>query len=305
MNYLLSRQKRIGILRGGESALHDVSVREGALCISFVLENMFPKWKPVDIYIDREGVWYLNGVPVIPSDIVNKVDLVWNLSTPEYSQILKSLTIPIIGHDAFLGLIQQPEHFSNFAAKNNIKSVRNIIFPVYQSDFDGRVDQYVSNKAREVWQKFSPPWIVRPYNTDRNVSLKVAKTFPMLLESIDELVRRGDSILVEELIPGKVVSAHVVPDFRGDKNYHFPILSPYPLSLDEKKLLKNTIDLIRKHIDHHYLKIDFIIHPRTGVHVLGFSLSPDLRENSHLEETCKEAGVRLSHVLGHIFEKVL
>ncbi|MFM7087950.1 MAG: hypothetical protein ACKOW9_00220 [Candidatus Paceibacterota bacterium] len=305
MNNSVHGQRRVGILRGGQDDRHDISLREGSELLTFVLENMYPKWRPLDIYVDKEGVWHLQGKPILPSDLMQKVDLVWNSASPEYTTLLRMLSVPTLGQEAFMELIKHPVHFSQFAKQADIKTVRRVILPVYQPDIDGIPEAYAAKKAREVWQKFPAPWVVRSYNTDHNVAARVAKTFPELLEAIVALVLRGDSVLVEELIPGKVVSAHVLPGFRNQSTYQFPLSALYPLSVDEKKDISHTVNQIVPHINTSYIRVDMVMHPRTGIHVLGISFTPDCKEGSHFNETCEHAGVRMSNAFDHLFESIL
>ena len=52
---------RVGVLRGGTSKEYEQSLKAGA----YVLKRL-PKdaYEPLDIYIDREGVWHLGGLPM-------------------------------------------------------------------------------------------------------------------------------------------------------------------------------------------------------------------------------------------------
>ncbi|MBS3904642.1 MAG: hypothetical protein KGZ39_04895 [Simkania sp.] len=306
MNQFLNKQRRIGVLRGGGGGFHARSLEEGGNFITYVIENLYPKWKPVDIYVDENEVWHVSGLPVLPTLLPQKVDVVWNTIPAKYNQLLNDLNLPQVGQSAFASLLtNNKEAFSNFANQNNIQTLRKVVFPVYQADFDGNQEEYILTKAREVWKKFSPPWVVRAYNTDRNVGMRVAKTFPDLITAITEMVLHGDSILVEELVLGKAVSTHSVPGFRGEDLYHFPTSSPQGLTKEEKEDLLDTAQKIQQSIGGHYLKADFVINPRTGIHLVDFSLKPDYRDNSHFDDACKSVGTRTSHIISHIFDGVL
>lgn len=306
MDQFLNKQKRIGILRGGGGDSHSKSLEEGGNFISYVIENLYPKWKPVDIYVDGDDKWHMSGLPILPTTLFGKVDVIWNTIPAKYNKLLHDLSLPQVGHTAFASLLQDnKEAFSNFANQNNIKTLRRIVFPVYQSDFDGNQQEYILTKAKEVWKKFSPPWVVRSYGTDRNVAVRVAKTFPDLVEVITDMVYRGDSILVEELISGKAVTTHSVPGFRGEDLYHFPTSSPYKLTKEEKDGLVEATKKIHQSIGGHYLKADFVINPKTGIHLIDFNLEPDYRENSHFSDACQSIGARPSSVISHIFERIL
>lgn len=298
-----NKQKRVGVLRGGGGKKHERSLKDGSDVLVYMIENMYPKWKPIDIFVDPNGVWHLSGVEILPADLIHKVDVVWNTAGAAYQQLLENLSVPTIGHSGFASLLaDNPGAFSEFALRNGIRTPRKIVFPVYQEDIDGEPMEYAAKKAREVWQKFAAPWVVRAYNQDKNVAAKVAKTFPDLVSSIGEFLAHGDSILVEELIPGKIATTHIVPNFRGDKTYHLPVHSNYNLSTSEKESIASLAKKLYGHLNSHYLKADFVVHPRTGVHLLEFSLNPDLRDKSSLYESSQSVGVRMSHIINHILE---
>ena len=94
--------KRVGIIRGGTGNHHAISVRKGGDLISHIFENLADKYKVVDIFIDKDGNWHANGLPIIPADLVRKVDVVWNTSKqPSLSIILDNFSIPNIGSSSF------------------------------------------------------------------------------------------------------------------------------------------------------------------------------------------------------------
>src|SRR5471030_1189810 len=90
-------KKRIGILRGGTGEHYNTSLKKGGELIAFILENLGDKYKPIDILVDKDYMWHINGVPVVPGELKGRVDLVWNVSHPSFSNIVESLYIPHVG----------------------------------------------------------------------------------------------------------------------------------------------------------------------------------------------------------------
>ena len=93
--------KRIGILRGGVGENYETSLKKGGAIISYLSENLKDKWKPVDILIDKEGIWHISGLPVQPAELFHKIDVIWNFAHPSLSIILQNLNIPNIGIEGF------------------------------------------------------------------------------------------------------------------------------------------------------------------------------------------------------------
>ena len=296
--------KRVGIIRGGEGENYDFSLVKGGNLISCIFENLGDKYKVLDILVDKEGVWHIGGVPIIPSDLIHQVDVVWNAAHHGISSILDQLSIPRISTSVFSSILEDNHEKLALHLKSlNVKMPRKIVFPVYQIDFDGDVEKYVIKKAKEVHQKFGAPWVVKTYTEDKSMGVHVANTFPELVRALEDGVHHRKSILVEEFISDKSVSVHSVAGFRGDDVYVFP---PNNLSKDNKEKLISLMKDLHAHLGaEHYLKADFIIHPRRGILITNISFSPDLTNNSHLAENCESVGAKMHHIVEHILERVL
>src|SRR3989344_4597428 len=158
--------KRIGILRGWDAEYYNTSLKKGGEVILHLHENLADKYKPVDILIDREYMWYVSGLPINPSELVNKIDIAWNFSHPSVSNIIESLAIPHLRGNFFSG----NSHTSRELLRDHMKKIgvpmpRSIVLPLYQKDFDGAdgssLEKYAIEKAKEVHEKFGAPWVVR------------------------------------------------------------------------------------------------------------------------------------------------
>jgi len=313
-------KKRVGVIRGGEREHYASSIKRGGEVILNIVDNLGDKYKVVDILIDKDYIWHVNGVPTNPGDLVYKVDIVWNTSHPSFSNILDSLSIPNISVSTFSSVLSSSrEMLRKHMQGIGVDMPRSIVLPFYQEDFDGPRDKYAVKKAKEVFEKFGSPWIVKSFTPDANMAIHLAKTFPELVNAIEDGVNHGKSILVEEFITGKVASVHSVPGFRKDlpaprlrgqeagELYVFPIDSTHGnfSSSEKDKLSKYTKDL-HKHIGaKHYLRTDFVMTPRGKVYLLSIDSTPDLRSDSHFSKICESVGAKVHHVVDHILEQAL
>ncbi len=248
-----------------------------------ITENLGEKYKPVDILIDKDYIWHVNGIPVNPSDLMHRVDVVWNTSHPSFSSILESLSIPNIGGGAFSSALDNSKEMLREHIKSiGLKIPRQIISP---------------KNAREVFEKFGSPWIIKTLN-----EINLVKTFDELTEAING----KNNVIVEEFIAGKVASVHSVPMFRGQDLYTFPLGNSFGIfSTEEKETLSNTAKDLYKHIGvKHYLKSDFVLTPRNKVYLLQIEEIPDLKPNSHFSQVCESIGAKTHHVVEHILESV-
>jgi len=299
-------KKRVGILRGGNNKNYDSSLRKGGEILQHINEHLADKYKVVDILVDKDGVWHLGGVPINPSDLFHKVDVVWNTASHESSNICKSFSIPIIGAVSYSHVLEGSRELLREHVKEiNIPMSRHIVLPLYQEDFDGPKERYSIKKAKEVHAKFGAPWIVKSFTPDSMMGIHLAKTFNELVGAIEDGVNHEKSILVEEFIEGKIASLHSVRGFRGEDLYTFPIGNSYGVfSGEEKENLAKISKDIYKHIGaEYYLKSDFIMNPRGMCYLLGVSLTPDLKTGSHFSEVCELVGTKLHNLTEHFLTK--
>ena len=295
------------------------SLQKGGEIISHIFENLGEKYKTFDILVDKNHIWHFNGIPVIPSDLVSKIDIVWNTSHPSFSNILDSLSIPNISTPSFPATLQNSkELLREHMKKLGVPMPRTIVLSVYQKDFDPRYaegsgeasgprERYAIKKAKEVFEKFSSPWIVKSFTPDSNMAIHLAKTFPELVNAIEDGVQHGESIIVEEFITGKIASLHSVPMFRGEDIYTFPLGNSFGnFSAEEKNNLANLAKNLHQHIGaKHYLKSDFVLTPRGKIYLLQIESTPDLKQDSHFSQACESVGAKTHQVVEHILEQAL
>ena len=66
---------KVAVLRGGPSREYEVSLKTG----ESVLSSLNPeKYQAVDIFIDRQGVWHVAGIPKDPKKALADIDVVFN-----------------------------------------------------------------------------------------------------------------------------------------------------------------------------------------------------------------------------------
>lgn len=305
---LAATKKRIGILRGGKGKHYDSSLRKGGEIIKYINEKLAGKYSVVDILVDKDGVWHVGGLPETPHDLVHKVDIVWNVADHENSNIFKSFSVPMVGGTSYSHVLENSAELLREHMKQiNVPMPRHMVLPLYQADFDGPRERYSIKKAKEVHEKFGAPWIVKSFTPDTSMGIHLAKTFDELVGAIEDGVKHEKSILVEEFIEGKIASLHSVRDFRGEDLYTFPLGNSYGnFSNEEKEKLSNLAREIHSHINaEHYLKSDFVMNPRGKCYLLGVSLTPDLKQGSHLSEVCQLVGTKLHQVVEHVLKNVV
>ena len=307
---------KVGILRGGENAYYTPSLIKGGEIISHIFDNLSEKYKVLDILIDKKGVWHLNGIPVNPADLSRKVDIIWNTSRqPSFSQLLQGLSIPSVGNESFVRVLESNREMFRSHMKNiGVRMPKSVVLSLFQEDFDlryaegfdrasGPKEEYAVRKAREIFEKFSSPWMVKYLTDDAGMGIHLAKTFPELVRAIEDGVEHNRSITVEEFITGRALGVYSINGFRREDIY---VITPDKFTVAEKEKLASIVKDVHKYLGvENFMKSDFILHPKMGFFLTNIDYLPDLREGSHFYLACEYVGAKMHHILDHILEKAI
>lgn len=326
---------KVGVIRGGVSGEYKVSLASGAEVLSHLRsDKMSDKYTPVDIFIDRDGIWHINGIPTTMDKVIHKVDVIINALHGDYGedgkiqQLLEQWKIPYTGSGPFASAIGYNKFLTKQEfAKLGINTPKHILFPAYQKDFDEPKSRYAEKKAREVWERLPPPWIVKPLTGGSSMGVHVCKTFQSLVNAFEEGINEKVSILVEEFIKGKEATVGVINDFRGKKVYTLPPIEiripkastffdnevkyngksqeicPGNFTSQEKEELERLASLIHTGLDlSHYSRSDFIIHPKKGIYALEVNTLPGLTGESLMPKALSAVGSNLPEFIEHIIK---
>lgn len=306
---------KVGILRGGIGEDYFESLEKGGEIISYIQENFPDKFQPIDILVDREGVWHYRGLPILPIDLKNKVDIVWHTGSFDGKNILENISIPHISDAGFGSSVTKDRSIlERHMANLGIKISKHVVLPVYNFEFDGSVDKYSMNKAMQIFEKFSSPWMVKSFTFDGSLGIHIAKTFPELVQAIAEIAKSEKSILVEELITGKKASVHSLSNFRGEKIYSFPpieyrngeVFAPGNFSQSEKEEMLSLVKDIFSHMSaEHYMQSDFVIQPNRGIILTNVTFIPDFKSSSHFSQSTDAVGSTPASVFEQIINNKL
>jgi len=314
---------RVGILRGGPSSEYEVSLKSGESVIRHLPEHC----DPVDILITKDGLWHHRGEPMRVETLPRRVDVVFNALHGEYGEdgvvqnILDNLRVKYTGSGHFASALTMNKHLTKMvAARFGLKTPR---FVVVDSEDN------VEFGARQTFNSFAPPWVIKPINKGSSVGVLVARNFSELMDKILEARELGQKILIEEYIKGKEATCGVVENLRGQKLYALPpieIRKPASKELfdyeakysglteeicpgcfldDEKRELEKASCAIHEALGlSDYSRSDFIISPR-GIYFLETNSLPGLTEESLLPKSLKAVGVNNTQFIDHVLSQAL
>lgn len=328
---------RVGVLRGGADDRYKASLDSGASILACLREeDMSKKYTAIDIFIDESGVWHIGGIPHEVYEIKEKVDVVINALLGKYAEngniqkILEINKIPYTSSDSKSSSLCQNKYLTKEEFKKlGIKTPNSIHF---QSLKEGDPDKnsYSLIKARIVWEKMSPPWIIKPVTNGASVGVVLCKTFNELVSAIQDIAEIEDEILVEEYIQGKEATVGVINNFRDKEFYTLPpveirlsdgtsildtkqkserlakMICPGSFTHEEKEEMERIASDLHRHFKlKFYSKIDFIVHPRKGVYVLEVNTQSEFMEKSQIPEALEAVGSNLKELIGHLIKEAL
>jgi D-alanine-D-alanine ligase len=313
----------VGVLRGGPSREHDVSLLTGHAIIANLPRDRFTIR---DIYIDKHGAWHERGKPSTPADILRSMDVAVIALHGEYGEdggvqkLLEKFNVPYTGSDSFASYFAMHKVF----AKERAKQV-GIKTPKYQFIQQG---QNPETFAYEITRTFSQPVVVKPLSWGSSVGISIVSGYAPIHRAIAQLLDESDGVLVEEYIRGTEATAGVVQGLRGEELYALPAIEIIPphgdfFSYESKysgrtseicpgrfsrsvtEQLQNAAKVMHQALDlRHYSRSDFMVAP-SGIYYLETNTLPGLTKESLLPKSLQAVGVPLSDFLTHVVELAL
>lgn len=310
----------VGILRGGPSREHEVSLKTGHA----ISKNLSPdKFTIKDLYIDRNGIWHDRGRPVSPSQALRSIDVAIVGLHGEYGEdgevqkILEANGIPYTGSEPLPSFMAMHKVLSKERAKE-----LGVLTPKYRFLEQG-VDPHAF--AADVVRSFHMPVVVKPVRWGSSVGVTFAHSYHELLDAMTNLLAEGaHGVLVEERIRGKEATAGVVEGLRGEALYALPTIEIIPpahtkffdysvkydgsteeivpgrFSKAETAELQRLARLMHESLGlRHYSRSDFMVTPR-GIYYLETNTLPGLTEQSLLPQSLAAVGVKFADFLEHL-----
>jgi D-alanine-D-alanine ligase len=208
---------RVGVVRGGTGPEYHVSLATGAR----VLGTMPAGYKPVDIWISKDGLWHVGGIPVRPEEAIRHTDVIFNALHESHHEdktlgnLAKDFNIPHAGSDTFSGALAANKVLSrDYFRKHGIDIPRGRY---------ARGKAEIEEVAFQVFNLFSPPWVVKPARGGSSFGVRLCHTYQELLKAMQDALAFDDLVLVEEFVEGREVTCCVV-ELADGKHRTLPVL---------------------------------------------------------------------------------
>lgn len=315
---------KVAVLRGGPGVEHDVSLKTG----KNILDNLSDKYIPIDIFVAKNGKWYLDGVVITPAKLFKNVDVVFNAMHGEYGedgkvqQLMDHFGVKYTGSSALASAIGM----NKVLAKDIFKKA-NLKTPLHKIIKKG---DDLENIAGSLFKSFPMPAIIKPSNKGSSVGVSLVKVLKDILPALEKALDHSDTVIVEEYINGREATCGVVEKFRGEAIYPLlPVEINKPKDFDffdynakysglsrevcpgnfaekEKQMIQDMTVKAHQILGlRHYSRADFIVNPKRGVYILEVNTLPGLTKESLLPKSLEAVGCYLSNFLDHVINLAL
>ncbi len=324
----MSHVIRVGILRGGPSAEHDVSLNTGSVVMRAINQHLSDKYRPFDIVIDRNGKWMLDNCEISPASLHSAVDVVFNALHGTYGEdgkvqsLLEWHNIPFTGSGSAGSAVGM-----NKAMTKKMFDSHGIKNPYSVMIESGLIQNEPDSVLGQLFNSFVMPAVVKPNSSGSSVGVSIVRKFDDFYPALYNASQYSGEVIVEEYIKGVEATCGVIDNFRGERYYALPPVEIRPsadffdynakyVSGTEEIVpstfpnpIKKEIERIAKQIHEnlglrHYSRSDFIIHPKRGIFALEVNTLPGLTSESLIPKALRAVGSDLHHFVDHVLELV-
>ena len=310
----------IGVLRGGPSSEHEVSLATGQAILSNLSDTRFTTR---DIYIDKQGTWHERGLPTSPERVLPTLDCVLIGLHGEYGEdgtvqrLLDKFGIPYAGSDSFASSVAMHKVLTKEKAKE-----QGLLTPKYYFvEQDGNVE----SATADIIRTFHQPVVVKPVSLGSSVGISIVGGYAPVYQAITSLLPKS-GVLIEEVIIGREATAGVVEHLRGEALYHLPPVEIIPpatspffdlaakysgetneivpgrFTKTETEELMRQAGLMHNALGlRHYSRSDFIVSPK-GIYFLETNTLPGLTKESLLPKSLASVGVKFEDFITHLVD---
>ena len=212
---------KIGIIFGGMSTEHDVSIVSGKSIIEHLNKD---KYEIFPIYIDKEGIWYSNN-QIINNiiEFLKNLDVVFPILHGKYGEdgtiqgMLELLKIPFVGCGVLASSIAMDKVYSKIIFdKAKIKQAQYVYLRknkdeyIYIDDQFNQIEESLESICEKISKKLKFPMFVKPSNSGSSVGINKAKNKEELEKYIEYASKFDSKVLVEEGIEGREIECSVL-----------------------------------------------------------------------------------------------
>ncbi|MBP3502160.1 MAG: D-alanine--D-alanine ligase [Clostridia bacterium] len=233
------KKLKVGIIFGGMSTEHDVSVISGTSILKNINKNLYDIFP---IYIEKSGTWYsyekkLEEIEVLKigekitdlvkieniTDYLKKLDVVFPVLHGLYGEdgsiqgLFKLLNIPYVGCNILSSCICMDKAYTKIILeKAGIPQVKHIYIKKYKNKYVV-VNQLcesepydIENLSKIIEQKLGLPVFIKPSNSGSSIGINKANNLNEVIKYIQEASNFDNKIIIEESINAREIECAVI-----------------------------------------------------------------------------------------------
>jgi len=309
----------VGILRGGPSSEYDVSLRTGHR----VRQNMGEQYAVKDIFVDKAGLWHVDGIAKNPAEALRGIDVVFNAMHGQYGEdgkvqhILDTFNTPYTGSKRFASMLAMDK-----IKTKELLQMHGVKTPAFTYV---KKDEYTSGDLAEIYGSMRRPLVIKPNTSGSSVATSLVHTFADFVTAVDDVFAVAPIALIEEYIQGTEVTCGVLDHSNGTDIYTFyPVeishtgggiwdytskysdelhtcFCPARIGGKEKRHIQETSHLAHSVLDlSHYSRSDFMIADNGEVYFLETNTLPGLTETSLYPIGLESVGLTMTKFIDHV-----
>lgn len=321
---------KVGVMRGGSSNEHEVSLKTG----DSVIANLPKKYSVKDIILSKEGDWFLENKISQPDRIFRSIDVVFNALHGHFGEdgkvqrLLENFSVPYTGSGVLSSAIGMNKILSReIFKKAGLYVPKGIVIENNDSSV---------SIAKNILKTTPPSFVVKPASAGSSIGVSIAHNFNELVQAIENAFKFGQKAIVEEYIKGREITCGVIDHFRNQRYYSLPVIEIIPpkncsffdysakYSYDTQEVCPANIDLkIKKEIEEmakmahqslgcrDYSRADFILannlsfKKQPKIYILEINTLPGLTQASLLPKAINAVGSSFSEFLDHLITLAL
>jgi D-alanine-D-alanine ligase len=296
---------RVAVVRGGNTPSYEASIASGEAVLKALREDE-RRYSPVDIFVDRVGIWHMRGLPTAPAEALRHVDLVWNASVASHGgmrleQIAGQMRVPHVGASPVArALAENMDRSRAVYAEAGLPTVRHALLLPGCSDAE----------IIAIFRSFLQPVIVRVPEDNSGFMPQVARSFAELESAVRDAIRHSERAVVEEYMKGREFLVSVLEQARGEKLYTLlPAeiregnpMAPGGLAAEEKKRLAAMAKEAHAALGmRHYSVSRFLVTPKS-IYILETSAMPEFHDDTPLEKSLAATGWKEKDLVDHLVD---
>jgi len=316
---------KIGVLMGGPSSEHEVSLKTGQK----VIENLDKeKYEIRPILITKEKNWIVNKEITKIKEALAGLDLVFIALHGEYGEdgqiqaILDYYQIPYTGSGVSASKLGMNKFLSRQAFKSaGLKTP----FSIY---LEKKTWLFAPQILKTIKKHFSGPIVVKPNNLGSSVGISIVNSLEDLEWAVRKAFQKDNQILLEEYISGQEATCGIIENFKEEKYFALPVteiippegrffdyevkydgstqeITPARFSPKLTQRIQKMAKLAHQALGcQGYSRADFII-SKNQVYLLEVNTLPGLTETSLLPQAAQVAGLSFPQLLDKIIQEAL